>query len=626
MKKLTFLILVFLFYLFTPGRACAENEFITDSHVEYFIEENGNTKVTHTITLENTLPTIYAKSYSLLLDNVSLKNVSATESGQNLEVSENKEGATTTIDINFPNALVGKGNQRVFQVVFEVEGLAEKSGEVWDITIPKLNKPDAYRNYSVSVSVPRSFGLEAYSSPEPLSRNQEDNRQILNYNKGSLSETGISLAFGEFQVFSFVINYHLENPLSKTTETTIPLPPDTAFQKVFYTQINPNPKNISLDSDGNWLAKYMLSSRQRLDIIATGTVQIYSKEREFIIPTNETLSQNLRSSEFWQVDDPEIVKIANNLTNAKSIYDYVVSTLSYNFERVKPNVQRLGAKSALNSPNDAICMEFTDLFIALARAKGIPAREVNGYAYTENPSVQPLSMVADVLHSWPEYWDNKRKVWIPVDPTWGDTTGGLDFFSKFDLRHFTFVIHGMDPSKPYAPGSYKLGPNPQKDIFINFGKLPEIRTANISLKVKNKRYVPFTKSVISLELTNLGPIAIYNTVPKVFFNGTETALPAISFMAPLTTKEFEVEIPFSFLGVKTPEKVNVSVLGENISIPSFKKSVIISSLIALFVILAILTFLSLVYLKRGKINKALKSFLAKLNELKKTNIFRGKKN
>ena len=140
--------------------------------------------------------------------------------------------------------------------------------------------------------------------------------------------------------------------------------------------------------------------------------------------------------------NPIIIDEAKNLKTAKGIYDFVSTKLKYDYERVKPNVERLGAVNALNNPNSAICMEFTDLFIALARAAGIPAREVNGFAYTENPKIQPLSLVNDVLHAWPEYYDYEKGVWIPVDPTWASTTGGVDYFNKLDLRHFTFVMHG----------------------------------------------------------------------------------------------------------------------------------------------------------------------------------------
>jgi len=83
-------------------------------------------------------------------------------------------------------------------------------------------------------------------------------------------------------------------------------------------------------------------------------------------------------------------------------------------------------------------MEFTDTFITLVRALGIPAREINGYAYAQNDRLRPLGLEQDVLHSWPEYYDFASQTWQQVDPTWGNTTGGLDYFHKFDLDHFTF--------------------------------------------------------------------------------------------------------------------------------------------------------------------------------------------
>ncbi|GAI19887.1 unnamed protein product, partial [marine sediment metagenome] len=68
----------------------------------------------------------------------------------------------------------------------------------------------------------------------------------------------------------------------------------------------------------------------------------------------------------------------------------------------------MGALKALNSKNPVVCMEFTDLFIALCRAAGIPVREVNGYAHTNNPKLRPLSLTLDVLHAWPEYYDENK--------------------------------------------------------------------------------------------------------------------------------------------------------------------------------------------------------------------------
>jgi transglutaminase-like putative cysteine protease len=56
-----------------------------------------------------------------------------------------------------------------------------------------------------------------------------------------------------------------------------------------------------------------------------------------------------------------------------------------------------------------VCLEFTDLFIAIARAAGIPAREIDGFGYTQNAINRPISIDEDILHAWPEYYDTAKK-------------------------------------------------------------------------------------------------------------------------------------------------------------------------------------------------------------------------
>ena len=72
-------------------------------------------------------------------------------------------------------------------------------------------------------------------------------------------------------------------------------------------------------------------------------------------------------------------------------------------------------------------MEFTDLFIAIAREKGIYSREIQGYGFLWIQKLQPLSLSSDILHAWPEYFDLKTENWVAVDPTW-ENTSGIDYF------------------------------------------------------------------------------------------------------------------------------------------------------------------------------------------------------
>jgi transglutaminase-like putative cysteine protease len=57
------------------------------------------------------------------------------------------------------------------------------------------------------------------------------------------------------------------------------------------------------------------------------------------------------------------------------------------------------------------CTEHALLFVALARAAGLPAREVGGLAFVSG--TKPMFG----WHAWAEVHDGHQ--WVTVDPTWG---------------------------------------------------------------------------------------------------------------------------------------------------------------------------------------------------------------
>jgi len=61
------------------------------------------------------------------------------------------------------------------------------------------------------------------------------------------------------------------------------------------------------------------------------------------------------------------------------------------------------------------CTEYSQLFVTLARAAGLPARDVSGFVYNGNDQNPMLSG-----HAWVEVMIDGQ--WIGMDPTWGETT------------------------------------------------------------------------------------------------------------------------------------------------------------------------------------------------------------
>jgi len=338
-------------------------------------------------------------------------------------------------------------------------------------------------------------------------------------------QDSISATFGTSQIYQFSLTYNLENPNTVKGRTELALPSDTNYQQVLISSIDPKPEQVTVDEDGNWLAEYILEPKAKIAVKANGNIKLsYFPKNEYAtdLSSDQYLAYT-QAKQYWESDNQTVIDLAKQYSNPQQIYDYLINNFSYNYDRLKSSSQRMGALQAIKNPNQAICMEFTDAFIALARAAGIPAREHNGYAYTENDKLRPLSLNQDILHAWPEYYDKTKKQWIQIDPTWGNTTGGLNFFDKFDLDHISFVRHGVDSSYPITAGSYKYAGVETKDVEISFsndfdieeaisfvGKLPDSGITGLPIfgiyGIKNNSNIALYQYPLSSKLIHNGSV------------------------------------------------------------------------------------------------------------------------
>lgn len=453
-------ICLFVYSFIRPPAALAAGEFQADYDVQYVVAPSGTTIVTQNVTLTNKLSNLYPQKYSIIIDSDKIKNVIAYDNGGIVSPQISQKDGKTEILLPFNEKIVGLGKQLRFSLRYENTDIAQKNGSIWEVNIPGVaNDPDL-ESYNVTLRVPPTFGANAYMSPPPGAGTR--------WNKEQMVQGGISAAYGTTQVFDMSLSYFLENPTVGVKTMEISLPSDTPYQKIIVHSIEPKPKTVLADRDGNWLAQYDLLPAQRLDIVAKVTVTTFlypspDAKEELTNPSDYT-----KPLKYWESQNAQIQALAAQYTTPRQIYNYVVRTLSYDYKRISQTPIRKGAASALVNPENSICMEFTDLFIAIARAAGIPAREIIGYAYTTNSRLRPLSLVSDVLHSWPEYYDSERKLWIPIDPTWANTTGGINYFDKLDFNHIALSIHGMSSDYPYPAGFYKKNGKDSKDVLVKF--------------------------------------------------------------------------------------------------------------------------------------------------------------
>lgn len=459
--------------------AWAAGEFTANYDVSYAIAPTGVTIVTQSVNLVNRQTNLYPKQYTILLDTLNVRNIIARDEGGTVTPKISQQDGKTEILLTFNKQIVGLGKQTSFTLRYENLDIAQKNGSIWEVNIPGITEDADLGDYTVSIQTPPTFGTVSFLKPLPA-----DGKR---WNRDQMVSGGISAAYGEKQFAKLTLRYTLQNSGVARARQEIAIPPDTAFQRIAIDSLNPKPDEIVKDEDGNWLARYTLSPGQTVSIEAVVGVTLDVPSRNSrgasssgVLLTPEERARYLTTQPYWEVEDPAIKNLASQYKTPQDIYDYVVRILSYDYERVKTTPKRKGALASLGSPKESICMEFTDLFIALSRAAGIPAREVVGHAHTTNAKLRPLSLVTDVLHAWPEYYDENRGSWVPVDPTWGSTTGGVDYFSTLDFNHIAFAIHGSSSTLPLPAGFYREEGKEGKDITVEFlESLAPPRAANL---------------------------------------------------------------------------------------------------------------------------------------------------
>jgi len=112
--------------------------------------------------------------------------------------------------------------------------------------------------------------------------------------------------------------------------------------------------------------------------------------------------------------DPAIVQLAGEITAGESDPALRVERLvDWTYKNLGKNLStNLATASQVLAQRQGDCTEHALLFVALARAAGVPAREVSGLVYMGD-SIQRFGW-----HAWAEVDLGGR--WVQVDPAWGE--------------------------------------------------------------------------------------------------------------------------------------------------------------------------------------------------------------
>lgn len=480
MKKVLLILFSTIFYIFASTTAVhAASEFTTSFNSLYTIDESGLATVTHTITLKNNLAHIYATDYTIAVSGEDLTGITASDEQGNLDTDSTVSNGLTTIHFTFTKPSIGKDQEKIITLSYQTHDVVELIGNTMTINIPRLAKANEAESYTRTIQIAGQTDKPSFIYPQP--NKTEPNGASTVYTFIGHQNDSLTLLFGDSVSYHLKLTYELRNKELKAGISELAIPPDTGYQSVILASLNPEPLNIRIDQDGNWLASYNLKAQEKLTVIADLYVTVHPTP--VLNDPSQTQFIKTPHSKYWDPNSSEVRDLSERLKSPKNFYDYLVANFTYNFSALSTGSLRQGTQKALAAPTNVLCTEFTDVFVSLARAQNIPSREINGFGYTKNTVLQPQNLDSDFLHAWPEYYDKDKKIWLSVDPTWANTTGGIDYFSKLDFSHITFVRHGQEDSYPLPAGAYKSNP---ADKFIQVEVAKEVPEAISRSEIKGK--------------------------------------------------------------------------------------------------------------------------------------------
>ncbi len=307
------------------------------------------------------------------------------------------------------------------------------------------------------------------------------------------------------------------------------VPQQTPYQNVSFMLPE---ESVLYDDKGNMLAYieiYNKSYQYKYSIragISTASRHLLSLDEEYSVP-NSYLAY-VEPTEH-SVITPAIESRAREITaNYENDLDKIAALTIWVNEYITYDINELGKnKDSMSVYSDpkGVCVEYTNLLIALSRSLGYPTRSVLGYSYSPEYGWQ--------LHSWAEVYLGE---WVGVDPTWLEV-GYIDathipiYFGKdTELADYASAYMLSDDASIQWLGHETLGTETQDIILQDFvaermsydlrsypSELPIGGSGAIMLSIQSPGYRTYSVQVIPCS-SNYDMIMFNDLSRKVFLH------------------------------------------------------------------------------------------------------------
>lgn len=135
--------------------------------------------------------------------------------------------------------------------------------------------------------------------------------------------------------------------------------------------------------------------------------------------TDPQFAEHLKSTPQFASEDQSVVTQARQIAgDDRDAWSVARKLADWTYKNLEWKLVSTASVGDTLATREADCSEFSQLFVAMARSLGLPARMVSGLAYSSDSFGG---------HAWVEVWVGK---WVELDPTWG-----TDFVDATHIRN-----------------------------------------------------------------------------------------------------------------------------------------------------------------------------------------------